>query len=91
MRQCQSVKKELVKRCFLFFAAVLVTHVSLGPEPADTIYFNGIILTSNDEQPTAQAVAVKNGKILAVGSVAEVIKTTGERTFAPSPLESRHP
>ena len=35
---------------------------------SDTIYHNGIIITINDQQPEAEAVAVKDGKILAVGS-----------------------
>ena len=35
---------------------------------ADAIYTDGTILTMSDAQPTAVAVAVKDGKILAVGS-----------------------
>lgn len=72
-----------MKISFSFCIAVwmyLVTHVSISAEPADMIYYNGIVLTSNDEQPTAEAVAVKDGKILAVGPEVEVIKTTGELT-----------
>ena len=34
---------------------------------ADTIYVGGDIVTLNDAQPTAEALAVKDGKILAVG------------------------
>ena len=39
---------------------------------ADTIYVGGDIVTINDAQPTAEALAVKGGKILAVGSRAEL-------------------
>jgi predicted amidohydrolase YtcJ len=40
-----------------------------GPaEPADTIYVGGDIVTVNDAQPTAEALAVKDGRILAVGA-----------------------
>ena len=35
---------------------------------ADTIYTGGDIITVNDAQPTAEAFAVKDGKILAVGT-----------------------
>ncbi len=35
---------------------------------ADAIYFGGPIVTVNDKQPTAEAVAVKGGKIVAVGT-----------------------
>lgn len=41
-----------------------------GPDPAnraDTIYYGGPILTMNDDQPRAEAVAVKDGKIQAAG------------------------
>jgi predicted amidohydrolase YtcJ len=47
---------------------------------ADTIYSGGNIITINDAQPSAEAVAVKDGKILAVGNKAEVMKTSGENT-----------
>ena len=39
---------------------------------ADSIYFGGDILTMSDAQPNAQAVAVKDGKIVAVGDLAEI-------------------
>ena len=43
--------------------------VGQAAEPAaDTIYQGGTIITMNDAQPSTQAVAVKDGKILAIGS-----------------------
>ena len=67
---------------FLCIACLLLsTRVSLGAETADTIYLNGTILTINDALPTAEAVAVKDGKILAVGPEVEVLKTVGESTM----------
>jgi len=66
---------------FLCIACLLLsTRISLGAETADTIYLNGTILTINDMLPTAEAVAVKDGKILAVGPEVEVLKTVGEST-----------
>jgi len=59
---------------------VLSTQISLSAETADAIYHNGTILTINDAEPTAEAVAVKDGKILAVGQETEVLKTVGENT-----------
>ena len=47
---------------------------------ADTIYSGGQIITVNDQQPSAEAVAVKDGKIIAVGNKDEVMKTAGEGT-----------
>jgi len=47
---------------------------------ADTIYTNGVIITVNDAQPSAEAVAVKDGKILAVGALDEVMGHRGPST-----------
>lgn len=48
---------------------------------ADTLYFGGDIVTINDALPSAEALAVKDGKILAVGSQAEIEKDyKGEST-----------
>jgi len=52
----------------------------LAAQVADTIYHNGPIITVNDAAPTAEAVAVKNGRILAVGAKDEVLKAQGEGT-----------
>ena len=49
-------------------------------ETADTIYHNGAIITINDKQPTVEAIAVKDGKILAVGDLVEINKTAGNST-----------
>ncbi len=53
------------------------TACGRGPAPeqtADTIYHGGTIVTVNDAQPTAEAVAVKGGRILAVGARAELLR-----------------
>jgi hypothetical protein len=51
--------------------------------PADTIYTGGDIVTVNDQQPSAEAVAVKGGKIVAVGARADVEKAhKGATTLA---------
>ncbi|SUC10819.1 N-substituted formamide deformylase precursor [Pasteurella canis] len=46
----------------------------------DLIFYNGKITTLNRAQPVAQAVAIKNGKFLAVGSDAEVMPLATEKT-----------
>ncbi len=60
--------------------AILTTTVSIAQEIADTIYSGGPILTIDDRRPTAEAVAVKDGRILAVGAMSEVRKHQGETT-----------
>jgi predicted amidohydrolase YtcJ len=59
---------------FLFASSVFAQDI------ADTIYRGGPILTMNDAAPTAEAVAVKNGRILAVGSLADVEVYRGSAT-----------
>jgi len=47
---------------------------------ADTIYTNGKIYTVNGAQPWAEAVAIKDGKFIVVGSTKEMLPVTGELT-----------
>ena len=55
-------------------------QTSLQPieEPASVIFVNVDVVTMNAAQPEAEAVAVRDGKILAVGSRAEVEATVGD-------------
>jgi hypothetical protein len=43
-------------------------------DAADAIYTGGDIITVNDKQPAAEALAVKGGRILAVGTRADIEK-----------------
>ncbi len=47
---------------------------------ADTVYTGGNINTINDTAPSAEALAVRGGKIIAVGAKADVFKTQGAAT-----------
>ena len=47
---------------------------------SDMIYLRGDIIIMDEKNPAAEAVAVKDGKILAVGSKNEVLKTKGPST-----------
>ena len=47
--------------------------------PADAIYTGGDIVTVNELQPQAEAIAVKDGRILAVGYRDEVMKMEGRQ------------
>ena len=67
-------------RLVLAAPVLLVACGSPGPTastvpagaPADVIYVGGDIVTVDDAQPSAEALAVKDGKILAVGTRADV-------------------
>jgi len=59
---------------------IMMSTAAFSGEIADTLYQNGNIITMNDTQPSAEAVAVKNGKILAVGTKEDVLKYKGNAT-----------
>ena len=50
------------------------------PDEADMILTNGIIRTIDKNKPEAEAVAVRNGRILAVGTAADMRQYTGKAT-----------
>lgn len=56
----------------LIVAGITASSCAAPSDPADSIYFGGPIVTMNDSQPTAEAVALKDGLILAVGSLDEI-------------------
>ncbi len=64
----------------LLCGAVLVAGSSMAQDIADTVYTGGPILTINDAQPKVEAVAVKDGKILALGSLADMLKHQNDST-----------
>lgn len=65
----------------LVSASCSFAQPGLAQDVADIIYLGGPILTMNDAQPRVEAVAVKVGRILFVGSVAEVEVYRGEGTI----------
>ena len=64
----------------LLLGTMLASGTAAAQEIADTIYSGGPILTVNDAQPTAEAVAVKDGTILAVGTLDDVSAHRGDGT-----------
>lgn len=64
----------------LLFIAFLASCTSPAVEEADIIFQNGDVLTMNDAQKEVEALAIKEGKILAVGTQQSVGKHKGENT-----------
>ena len=68
----------------LIAALLLLASVSAkpeaAPEAADAVFKNGNIYTVNERQPHAEAVAVKGGKIIFVGSNRDVKAYEGKGT-----------
>ena len=71
--------KSIVKTCLLIMVFGLISCQSDAPK-ADLILTNATVYTANDAQPMAQAVAVKDGKIIKVGSTSEVANLKGDST-----------
>jgi len=64
-------------------AVMLVLVTSIGTQaqqPADLVVFNGKVLTMDAQDSVVEAVAVRGGKILAVGTTAEIRKLAGPST-----------
>lgn len=54
------------------------TPLSSAVNPADMIIFGGPIYTGVDNAPTAEALAVDDGKIVAVGALADILTEFGD-------------
>ena len=73
--------KSITRCCGLFLVIVTLVTVQVhAKEIADTIYLGGPILTINDEAPRAEAVAVADGLILAVGEREHVLTYQSDST-----------
>lgn len=55
--------------------------LTANAQATDRIFFNGIIYTCNDEQPEADAVAIRGDKILAVGTLEQVSALASTNAF----------
>ncbi len=65
---------------FLLCAASMPQAQEKIVEPAEIIVVHGRVYTENAKQPWARAVAIRNGKIVAVGDDAEIERTRGAST-----------
>jgi hypothetical protein len=54
-------------------AIVLLPLPDTNPAPPDVIYRNGVVLTMEGGLPRAEAIAVRNGRIVAVGDDDDVL------------------
>ncbi len=61
-------------------AGVRVAGLAAQPAPADLVLRNGRIVTLDDRVPEAQALAASGGKIVAVGSTADIARYIGPAT-----------
>ena len=64
----------------MLIAALCVTPAYPGAETADVVFRNGNVYTVNERQPHAEAIAVKAGKIIFVGSNNDARAYEGKNT-----------
>jgi predicted amidohydrolase YtcJ len=75
-------------KALIFSTILLATSVAAAQNPPDTIFLHGNVLTgthlrSNDPSPTpakVTAIAIANGKVLAAGTDADLLKLKGPKT-----------
>ncbi len=64
----------------LFLFGTLACSTEIQPPAAELIVHNAVIHTANDAQPRVEAVAVRGGRFVVVGSNAEALKLVGTGT-----------
>jgi predicted amidohydrolase YtcJ len=69
-----------MKQITLLSLMLLLVVTARAQQPADLILHNGVIWTVDEKKPSGQAVAIKDGKFVAVGSNAEALKLRGPST-----------
>ncbi|MCS6820584.1 MAG: amidohydrolase [Microscillaceae bacterium] len=59
---------------FLYFGLISLFLLSCqSKQSVDSIFYNALVYTSQDQQPTAEAFAIKDGKFVAVGTTQEIL------------------
>lgn len=68
-----------IAHCFWILGLPFCCAIA-NAQRADTIYYNGKIITMWDQHPNVQAVAIGGDRFVAVGTDADVLKTAGPGT-----------
>jgi len=76
----QNIRSSFLAPILLVGIALCASCQSQPKETADTILRNGKIATATEDSRFVSAVAIKDGKFLAVGSDEEILKYQGART-----------
>ena len=74
-------KKNLFWYVTVFMVGIFFfSSLALAQGEADIVFTNGKIYTVNKKSPFTEAVAVKDGKFMEVGSAKDIEKFVGKRT-----------
>jgi len=74
------MSSSLLRRVGALIALAVVPACAEGPDNADLVLTNGKVVTVDPAHPEAEAVAVRDGRVLAVGSSAEIDAYVGSGT-----------
>jgi predicted amidohydrolase YtcJ len=64
----------------VLFGLMTIAIAAENPAPADMIVIHGKVYTVNEKQPWAQAIAIRSGRIVAVGKDSEIEEFRGAST-----------
>ena len=62
------------------FLIAMTSASAVAPEPADLVLLSGKVWTGDPAHPEAEAIAVRGGRIVAVGASDEIGKLRGPKT-----------
>ena len=83
-RRASTLKQMFRVRAFVFVLVALISRawpqVSTSAGPADRVYRNGVIYTADARNSTAEALAIRDGRIVYVGSNQGVAPLVGPST-----------
>ncbi len=68
------------RRDFIGMFAAAVPLLSFGKIEPEIILYNGAIFTVNPKEPTAQALAIADGRLIAIGSNADILRMATAKT-----------
>jgi predicted amidohydrolase YtcJ len=68
------------RRQFIGLFAAAIPLLSFGKTEPEIILYNGNIFTVDPKEPTAQAVAIAGGRLMAVGNNADILKMASAKT-----------
>ncbi|TMI94713.1 MAG: amidohydrolase, partial [Bacteroidetes bacterium] len=77
------MKKSVIKylpAVILFFLSCNTASQNSSTETAELVINNAKVYTVNKNQPDAEAIAIKDGKIIYVGNNTDVKKYVGDKT-----------
>jgi predicted amidohydrolase YtcJ len=64
----------------IYLPLIAKNYSGAASTPADTIFYNGVILTMDSSRPQAQAIALRDQVIVLVGATAEAMALVGPQT-----------